>query len=329
MFSCKKPTNNCEETMIPEPYDEICDLIYTDPDFDFILENYITFFPVEPTMTYDNYSYYEPVFNPNNSCEVAYIRKNNYEPTLQQEIWVFNMSTDESQMIADDIYSNLDWGSNGWLLYTGDGFQLYKVKANGDSLTQLTDQGGFNVAGKWNPSGTIAWYSNQGTQFIDVNGVGVMNDTEVIVSPIDWINDSTTLIVKNEKLYSQSFPSEIQTELNSTEVFSSGIGQFVIDRDNMNCYTTICPGDSICYYSKLDLIGLNSYDTINEWFSTRNYWDTDFNHLTDGGDFLNGRLILTFSELHRPDILVNEIYSRDHIVIMNPDGTDERMLLLP
>jgi Tol biopolymer transport system component len=150
------------------------------------IENYDTIIPwndcpfdliEHPSLDY-HYTY--PIFNPNNSMEIAYIKENIYEGI--REIWKFNLCTGEKHLITDNARFHLDWSVKDWIVYTGTGNQLYKVKSDGDSLIQITNAPGLHREARWNEQGSkivyINW-SDQGTFIILANESGIILDSSI------------------------------------------------------------------------------------------------------------------------------------------------------
>jgi hypothetical protein len=109
--------------------------------------------PFEPFEHYiGKYRYSYPEFNPKNPNELAYIRYDNEGHGLIHELWIFDFCTGENRYVTDKIMTRLDWSVKDWLLFTGKDRQLWKIKSNGDSLTQLTFSGFSNYNAKWHPT---------------------------------------------------------------------------------------------------------------------------------------------------------------------------------
>ena len=114
------------------------------------------------------YSYLYPCFNPTNPNQLAYYRRDNVNPTSEgYELWVKDFCTGEQKMITNQAFYGLDWSTKDWLAYTATNQNIWKIKSNGDSLTQLTFMGSYNRYPRWNPNGTkIAYESEiQGSTF--------------------------------------------------------------------------------------------------------------------------------------------------------------------
>ncbi len=94
-----------------------------------------------------------PVFNPTNPNEILYLHINTDPFTrFYTELRIFNLCTGEDRLITDKAEYNPDWSVKDWIIFEDPGFQLWKIKSNGDSLTQLTFQHQHNCP-KWSPDG--------------------------------------------------------------------------------------------------------------------------------------------------------------------------------
>lgn len=101
------------------------------------------------------YYFKAPCFNPNNSSEFVYLKEEarTYDG---DELWKYNLETGEKIKLAANAitFSWPRWSTTDWILYVGTDYQLWKVKANGDSLAQLNYyEGGYRHA-DWNHDGT-------------------------------------------------------------------------------------------------------------------------------------------------------------------------------
>ncbi|MEA3444626.1 MAG: hypothetical protein U9R19_07845 [Bacteroidota bacterium] len=85
-------------------------------------------------------NYYEsPCFNPNNADEFIFVHKNFY--TGEKILYKYRISTNEKDLIyKGDILEQPDWGEQDWILLTLNinHKNLWLIKSNGDSLTQIT-----------------------------------------------------------------------------------------------------------------------------------------------------------------------------------------------
>lgn len=145
--SCNCPEEYTNGTL---PLDSTFDIqkTNTQPGCPFLPE----YIPITP-----NY-YLHPAINPNNPYEFTFIRAN-IDDQQNNGTYVFNMCTKELTFLNVQG-SNMDWSVKDWIIYIGNDNQLYKIKSNGDSLTQLTNNGSFNYNPKWNPNGTKFIYQD-------------------------------------------------------------------------------------------------------------------------------------------------------------------------
>lgn len=95
--------------------------------------------------------YERPCFNPNNSAE--FVCQINDGTSDSPSIFIYNLETNERTLLyKGGIYGIPDWGKNGWILLNPvEDPQIWKIKSNGDSLTQLTSEG-TNLTPYWNPN---------------------------------------------------------------------------------------------------------------------------------------------------------------------------------
>ncbi len=75
---------------------------------------------------------YNPCFNPNNSNEFIYIKKDFDKGS--SELIKYSLLTNLSSVLLSNVTSgcHLSWEKNGWIIYTSD--EIHKIKDNGDSL---------------------------------------------------------------------------------------------------------------------------------------------------------------------------------------------------
>lgn len=330
IFACRKPTN--PEFPLPDLNVLGCDYNqYSTSDYDSVGVSYIQFAPIDPYILLDDYDYYNPIFNPNNSCQIIYARHNNQGVVgLQAELWKFDFDTGESTLIYDQYYYNADWGSNGWIVFTNYDYQVYKIKDNGDSLTQLTFDSDFadHFAGKWNPSATMFWNKKNGhTQYVNPDGLLIHEHNTIPFSIIDWIDDSTIIGSQYGHLYSLSIPDENLTLLNTNEIGTGSSYQQLLDRENMQIYCEYVNADEDKrYYLRYDISGSNAVDTLTRLYDSYLFLSEYVNRI---GDSQDGKIITTLRRAEYPDTTVNQYSIRHNILIMDLDCSNQRLLELP
>jgi len=105
------------------------------------------------TYLVDTNYYMYPCFNPNNSNEIIFTKKNN--ATDVTKLYKYNLQTQEKTLlhVGYQIFPS-NWGSNDWILLNLAGNSIWKIKSDGSELTQLTNTGNdFNPI--WNMDATM------------------------------------------------------------------------------------------------------------------------------------------------------------------------------
>ncbi|MFM2316301.1 MAG: hypothetical protein RLZZ155_633 [Bacteroidota bacterium] len=90
------------------------------------------------TYLIDSNYYMYPCFNPNNSDEIIFTKKNN--ATDVTKLYKYNLQTHEKSLIHEgyQIFPP-SWGKNDWILLNLYGRSVWKIKSDGTELTQLTN----------------------------------------------------------------------------------------------------------------------------------------------------------------------------------------------
>jgi len=82
-------------------------------------------------------------FNPNNSNEIIYRYADGVSPEF--DLIKYNLVTKQKEVIYQGFFSNRPrWGKNGWILLNINdslGYNIYKIKEDGNDLTPLTTSG--------------------------------------------------------------------------------------------------------------------------------------------------------------------------------------------
>ncbi|MEX1191079.1 MAG: hypothetical protein WEA99_03835 [Brumimicrobium sp.] len=165
----------------------------------------------------EEYTYTDPILNPNNSFEFAFIRTNPNEMNWNDELCVYNFCTNEMNILTDQVGYDIDWGAKDWILFTGKDLQLYKIKSNGDSLIQLTDTGTWNDKAKWNPDGTKYLYldANANTYKICDEENTILKEFVISMAEFDWLNDEKIIFSRSSgtELSIKEYDLETESEV--------------------------------------------------------------------------------------------------------------------
>lgn len=106
-------------------------------------------FPIDPAHQIIDWEYVN-----SNTNEIIYILYN------QHQLWYYNLATKERKFLADQLLDNAYANRRGWVTFSKLDWNVYKIKLNGDSLTQLTfDRNSFYP--KWDYTDTAIYFFNE------------------------------------------------------------------------------------------------------------------------------------------------------------------------
>lgn len=217
----------------------------------------------------EEYVYNEPVINPNNSFEFAFIRQNPSDIMSIPELCIYDFCDNSIDIIALDVLSGISWSTKNWIIFTKSNNELFKIKANGDSLTQLTSTGDYNNYAKWSPSGGKYLYfdaSSSGTfpmKISDISGTHI-DSIDFPMSSWTWLNEEEIIYsnVGNSELRKYNLQSSnIETIINQSTIGPSGDHLHI--NENQEIYTQIDQG-----LIRVDLSG--NFDFIDSNYLTYN-----------------------------------------------------------
>lgn len=265
----------------------------------------------QPEITYN-----APCFNPNNPNEIIFVR--GHYSTQSNELVKYNFTTKNETILLNltQIWGHPNWGINGWILLNKGDNQVWKIKDNGDSLTQLTTQ--FGIDAIWSPNADEFAYwvqigSTYYTFFSDVNG----NIFDTLLYPNilyrgAWSPDGSKIATNFS--YGLSYIDlntrqtiQVNIPSNSTPIYDIS---WLSDSKTM----IWCTNDG---FFKTN-INTNSTTRIKTACSSRRYiYPTVFN---------NKIIIQRFdSKL----ISENIIWTENNIYTMDADGNNEKKLIFP
>ena len=296
-------------------------LTYSTDSFERVHKHLITNSTLLPSFFYpDRYLYSDPVFNPCNPYEIAYLRFDTLTASgCDNELWKFSFCTGKAEKLTEQVCYSPDWSTKGWIIFTGTDRQLWKIEANGDSLVQLTHEAGFNNHAKWSPDGKLYVYTNQ-------NGMIAKEDGEVIqvididLHPLAWL-DNTTILGSNLQ---GTVSYDLFTKETKVLHQANPTGTFPFDNDNLELYCTYDAGtraDKDDYWIRYNLKD-NSTDSLKVLFDS--YWFGKGDYSPEG----KKAVVQLFRENWK-DSTSDEIYQKKDLIIMNIDGTEERLIQLP
>lgn len=269
-----------------------------------------------------------PRFNPNDGDEFIFMERPHGSQT-EFNLRRYRISTGlMSQVLTGDNLVNMsfpaDWGSNGWILLnltSSQGQNIFKVKATGDSLSQLTFSSS-NFSPIWSPSCTHYGYNYTG-----VPGGQVLVDAHS--------GNSDTLLSVPLNGTSCWFEQDLVASVGFSGVF---IDDLVTDQTIQVC---AMPSDLYDFAAPTGIAMLPGDQTIL-WMHTGGLYRTDRasgsteqlfctcnSQYFVGLDYSPQTNKLLTTRITRTPMNDQDLLIETDIVLMNPDGTGQQVLNLP
>ena len=293
-IACQK-----HKTFNIEPCEELVLLSEVVPDFDYII--------AKPF-------YVKASFNPNNSNEIVFIDK------FEETVCIYNIETGVKRTLYGDSLEPLfapHWGNKDWILLSLSG-NIYKIKSNGDSLTQLT----FAIpafAPKWNMEANKFFYNTGGlispslTIICDENGISL--DSLPNSMHGSWQHDSLLLL---------------NDDWNGIIVFNPNTGY----RENIsNASRHVGGAGAVQWIDDEHFIETNNLGIFKVNYKTHEAITlpvdvcSSRSYRIDGFSEQSQKLIFTKIESEILDW--HTIKQRVSIVTMNTDGMEEEEIIIP
>ncbi len=258
-----------------------------------------------------------PRWNPNDPDEFTLLE---YRSTSLSRLWKYNLSTHELNLLTEgNILYSPEWGKTGWILLNmGWPANIYKIKANGDSLTQLTYDGQ-NFGGEWNYWGdTIVYYH-------------AANDTRIMLADGTYIQHLPNGGGYTENISSWRHPHYLGSSSEGLYIFNpyDGIPINLITDTTTGSYYRISfvnDLDRIAWVwdSGLHTTSISTHETvlIEETCSSNCYRSVDCHPM-------NNKLLLSRTKFTPDDPVPHAIKLETSIVIMNLDGSGKQVVDIP
>lgn len=262
--------------------------------------------------------YGDPSFNPNNPNEIACTRNSS--------LIKYNLQTHETKKLFNDyFFSDPDWGTINWIYFTAQDYQIWRVQSNGENLMPLTDSAQ-NFAPDLSPDGRnlvlssdreyaskrLYVYNIQSKDFQKISFQDIVGMSEPVWSPNgQWIacfanvragEDWEAWVVAID-LRQDTFRKVTKNKRESVYDIAWLNSQELIWSSKSGIYKTDWQGNQIRIKKSCDS---KRYTTISSYSS--------------------GSQILA----ERSDKKLtgdNTLYSASKIVMMNANGSDERVIL--
>lgn len=267
-------------------------------------------------------------FNPNNSNEFVAGVIDNTDTGFNREtkLAVYNLSEKRFDFIHQAvIWDSPQWGSKNWIMFEGRG-QLYKIKPNGDSLTQITSTNE-NYHACWSPEGDkIAYMSlfsniSSGNRYLAIaDANGNLIDTTFSGFSGAWGKNNLICSLKfgdlNHLLFYEYPSLKLKKEINALD-FKAPSAATIDDLDWI-------PNSNKVVWTCSEGIFVTDYDTekttlIKSGCETKAY--TRISISPDGKKILSN---VVHSEVNRKKKQI-DVFSK--LYLMNIDGTGEEELI--
>jgi hypothetical protein len=178
-----------------------------------------TMFDIIPN---DMYNYYNPVQNPLNQFEFAFLRHLN-EEIVGLPVWeicTFNFCTNKLTILASNASFGVDWSTNNWLLFRNTEGVFVKIKSNGDSLTTL----GLYPQQKavWSPNGNKILFKSTNNSFTLTDSEGnILSTTNEAIDKWCWLNDEKIIFSRGSTVYTFDINLQLKETLFSLNEINS------------------------------------------------------------------------------------------------------------
>jgi hypothetical protein len=321
-FACKKET----PTIMP-PIDPCAQNyeLYSKPYVNIFKGSYSRGCVITPTAIYvDKYQYDVLGVNPKNKYEICFLRRLNSIPgTRYYDLLSYSFCTNKTTLIAEKVKKALDWSVQDYFIFVSDvDDKVYRIKANGDSLTQLPNVAEFYKLPKWSPNGTKIVLNNN--TVIDAKGNNLPKLPFNIYTTYAWESDSTLFYCSYDsdkddfKIFRYNFNTKIN-QLFYTEP-KNGIGHiFHFSAKNSTIYGFVQDKPAQYNYFAIDTKTLQKKLLATSGNGFAQYV---------AGTFEN-QLLATFDMRDTVSGQICKFKQRNHIALMNFDGTNERQVLIP
>lgn len=255
--------------------------------------------------------YYKfPNFNPNNPNELLY---EVHESAGVYKLFKYNLTTTQKQLVytGENLFQP-KWGKNDWILLNPDA-NIWKIKSNGDSLTQITFTNG-DFAPEWNlTSDSICFYRSIGvfqkTIIADING-NALDTLDQFTSQCSWQNPNMIVTATGGSLFVIDVMSRQKTILLTQQ------------EPSLNSACWLNDNNKIIYSAEN---GIFCYEmSANKSSNLISHCNTKYYQFPTYSAAIN-KLIWQRVDL-TPNSTTLKVQSR--LFMMNPDGTGETEIMI-
>jgi hypothetical protein len=264
------------------------------------------------------YLYGWPFVSPLDKNVIVYTRRQTDTSGIGKfpQVWTMNLCTGEKELLASELASGFAVSTDGWLMYRRyDG--NWKVKLNGDSLTQLET---LVTEFDWHPSGDqiIGLTIDDKWALLNADGqiIQFLDSIRGHNNPL-WSPDAAHIVFSgftNEGSFNYLYEVANQ-QIQQIPVKLSNLLKCWADNDHL--YTATSAGDLV----KLNIHTYQVVEVLKPACVNKTYVPTS--HSNDGQHLLCGYNL--FEEITPGSPLLNR-YTK--LVVMNLDGSNEREIVV-
>jgi hypothetical protein len=258
-----------------------------------------------------------PSFNPKNPYEIVFLQSDSTSAGCNMSVFKFSFITGKKTFLTKRACYSTSWSTTGWILFPGSDRQLWKVKDNGDSLTRLTHNNDFNNHAVWNSNGTLFAYQFGVTiRVCNPNGT-LFQEIQEATSEINWLNDSTMIYANYLDIIAYNIKNQKKTILRAP---FPGFGMLLWDEKKS-------------YYPLMNGVGRDHYwvryhydtqrtDTLKRLYDSYAYIHLTYHPTTQ-------KCLAVLDRRGWRDSAQCDILYQRNLILMNPDGTDEKLIRIP
>lgn len=269
-------------------------------------------------VAYERYTYVKMLPNPSDPNEVAFYREDQTDLPVRTDLGIMNLCTGESRILASRIHSHFDWSPDGWIAFVYYSGALFKIKANGDSLTQIAI-GGINYWPTFNQkTGDLLFRRGDESPWpnwivIKKDGTWIELDSTISYQNPVWSPDGKevaafgNLGVNIVDMATGAVRLLYENESNPTGISwtPDGIYLFISGRSGLTRVNTLT----------------GARESISENCENRVYYSP---HLSSDGKKLFA--VIQIWEYTAPPAVM---HIKQFCVVMEPDGTNEQQIVVP
>lgn len=235
------------------------------------------------------------------------------------ELFTYDLVTQELTVIAQDFFFGYPfWSRNGWILLNGMDWNVYMIRPNGDSLTQVTFTN-HCLKPCWNYDGSRIIYRDNSNPIPKYVSLDPISGTKHMIHE-DFLSSNANWSIYPETVIGFAFDYFFRYNLLNSQKDTLDIN---ISPNTYMTYTVLDSSQIVlCYDDKVELL---NYETGT---AKRILINCDARRYS-GARFDRKNAKLYFFKMEKELVEDNLIQVKQGIVRMNLDGSGEEPVMLP